>query len=258
MILSSSEVERYQTDGFVVVDRPVLSEAEVLEARASVESLLRRWTELPKGRANGRPMGSESHPDLAEIRGATIVEPTMGQLSIIDHCRELASELLGSRRVWFHFDHVFSKQPSEDTRVLWHQDRASSVTRMIRNAVHIWIPLQDVTEETGCVSYLPGSHRQGLKAHDRYVRPNGTSQFTTLVDDSEAVACPVRLGGFVAHDPMTIHASGVNHSEHPRHAWVLQFGTGPWVALRQASRPAMMAAARLQTVRLPRQAGEEE
>jgi ectoine hydroxylase-related dioxygenase (phytanoyl-CoA dioxygenase family) len=117
---------------------------------------------------------------------------------------------------------------------------------MATRAVHIWVPLQDATEENGCLRYLPGSHRHGLNKHVTSLRTGGLIQRTTLADESTALPCPVRLGGLVAHSPMTLHASNPNRSAEVRRAWVLQFGIGPWVAMRHLARPALVAVARTQ------------
>ena len=66
------------------------------------------------------------------------------------------------------------------------------------------------------------------------------------VDEFTAVLCPVHLGGLVCHSPMTLHGSSPNRSTGFRRAWVLQFGIGPWVAMRYLARPALVAGARSQ------------
>jgi hypothetical protein len=241
MILGRDETERYRRDGYLQLDRPILPEEEVLNGRDRIEDLLAGWGTLPTNKARGKRHSKASPPQIAEIRGATALDGELGQLEIVRLCRNLAAELLARRRVWFHFDHVFSKQPSEDSRVLWHQDRAYSLTGMATHAVHIWIPMQTVSEQNGCMSYIPHSHREGLKKHTLSERLGGVVQRCTPVNESRAVACPVHIGGVICHDPMTMHASGPNTSDAVRIAWVLQFGIGPWTAARELARPLQIA-----------------
>jgi hypothetical protein len=244
VILSNTEIDHYERDGFVRLDRRILSVEDIHDVGRHIDHILADWSTLPPGRANGKEQATDSLPHIVEIRGASIVDPSMVQLPVVEQCRQIACELLHSDHVWFHFDHVFYKQPSEDTRVLWHQDRAYSPTGMATRAVHIWVPLQDATEENGCLAYLPGSHRRGLNRHLPSPRTGGVIQRTTPVDETTAVLCPVRLGGLVCHTPMTLHGSNPNRSSEFRRAWVLQFGIGPWVAVRDLARPALVAFAR--------------
>jgi hypothetical protein len=244
--LSNQEIDQYHHDGFVCLDRPLLPDSDVREVSDRIDRILARWSTLPPGRTIGKEQARNSLPQIVEIRGASILDPSMARLAVVEHCRRIASELLQGHAIWFHFDQVFYKQPSEETGVLWHQDRAYSRTGMVTRAVHMWVPLQDATEENGCVSYLPGSHRQGLSKHAKSLRAGGVIQRTALVDESTAVLCPVRLGGLVCHSPMTLHRSNPNRSGEFRRAWILQFGLGPWAAMRDLARPALVAVARSQ------------
>jgi ectoine hydroxylase-related dioxygenase (phytanoyl-CoA dioxygenase family) len=184
--------------------------------------------------------------NIAEILGAAVIDPELGRLPLVDRCKRVACELLGVSRVWFHFDHVFYKQVGDESRVPWHQDRASSPTGMAARAVHFWIPLQDVSEDAGCMLYLAGSQGRGLQHHEVENRSDGVIIRSTDVDDDDVVACPVGVGGLVCHSPMTIHSSGPNRSGDIRRAWVLQMGVGPWPALRETVKPIQARYAKFQ------------
>jgi len=245
-ILRDDQIASYRRDGFLVAPPPIVPMQEVHEVRTRTDLLCSDWVNLPKRRANGKGRKPSEERTISEILGAAVIDPDLGRLPLVQRCRTIACELLGVSRVWFHFDHVFYKQVGDESRVPWHQDRASSPTGLATKAVHFWIPLQDVSEANGCMRYIPGSQSRGLQDHRVAARSDGVVIRSTVVDEREAKACPVAVGGLICHTPMTLHASGPNLSQDIRRAWVLQMGVGPWVALRQTVRPIQSAYARAQ------------
>jgi ectoine hydroxylase-related dioxygenase (phytanoyl-CoA dioxygenase family) len=88
----------------------------------------------------------------------------------------------------------------------------------------VWIPLQDVSLEMGCMEFIPGSHLGPVLPH----HPRGHDAAAHMmvadgVDPASAVACPLRAGGATIHTPRTLHRTGPNRSEHPRLAWIVEF-----------------------------------
>jgi phytanoyl-CoA hydroxylase len=87
-------------------------------------------------------------------------------------------------------------------------------------ALTIWIALDDVDEENGCVRYLRGSHREGVQQHGRSA-VLGFSQ--TILDfeprdgQRELVGI-VRRGDALVHHSATIHWADANRSSRQRRA----------------------------------------
>jgi ectoine hydroxylase-related dioxygenase (phytanoyl-CoA dioxygenase family) len=116
----------------------------------------------------------------------------------------------------------------------WHQDIAYPVTsgkldpaRTIRVGCNFWMPLQDVTLESGCMQFVPSSNHAGVLPH-RTV--GGDPKVHTLevdgpLDTSTAVACPIPAGGCTIHGPRTLHYTGPNNTANWRRAWILFFGS---------------------------------
>lgn len=82
------------------------------------------------------------------------------------------------------------------------------------HVVTIWLALDVVDAENGCLRYVSGSHRQGYRKHARS-RILGFSQGITdyTPDDftSEVAVC-LQPGDAVAHHGMTIHRADANMS----------------------------------------------
>ena len=81
-------------------------------------------------------------------------------------------------------------------------------------AVTMWLALDDVDEENGCVRYVRGSHKNGLQEHGA----TGTLGFSKgLLDFNDQhlaaeVPCPAKPGDLLVHHALTIHRAGENRS----------------------------------------------
>jgi phytanoyl-CoA hydroxylase len=78
----------------------------------------------------------------------------------------------------------------------------------------MWMALDHVDEENGCVRYLRGSHLDGMRPHER-TQTLGFSQ--GIVDfgkneTREEVPCPAKPGDLLAHHALTVHWADANAS----------------------------------------------
>jgi ectoine hydroxylase-related dioxygenase (phytanoyl-CoA dioxygenase family) len=166
-----------------------------------------------------------------EINEAVKLAPALRKTLAYKRCRKLARTLLGSP-VGYTFDHAIYKPPHNDAATQWHQDEAYSNRAAPLRSVHFWIPLQDATVGNGCMWFIPGSNRLGLRPHRTATRrtagpnrePAGVTITTDDVDPSKAVACPLKVGSATVHHPLTLHYTGPNQSDSCRRAWILHFG----------------------------------
>ena len=90
--------------------------------------------------------------------------PQLKHSLVFQSCERIAKELLGPAAA-VSFDQALYKPPHEDIGTRWHQDQAFQGKYRPMNSVHFWIPLQPVTEQNGCLHFIPGSHLLGLLPH---------------------------------------------------------------------------------------------
>src|ERR1700691_6115927 len=138
---------------------------------------------------------------LPTIKHPTTYAPELRHL----HCRvnaaAIARQLLGLPAT-SPFEHVILKPAREGGATPWHQDEAYGLdTGITYPRVSIWMPLQDVTPENGCMVYMPRSHRLGVLPHGS---PGNDPRVHALectgeFNRAEAVACPISAGEATMH-----------------------------------------------------------
>ena len=135
--------------------------------------------------------------------------------------REAAARLLGEAVRPIN-QQVFIKPPGGDSRPTPpHQDGFYFHLEPCIAAT-LWLALDDVDAENGCLRYVRGSHRRGVRPHRRTTTlgfSQGVSDFGTPEDVANEVACTARAGDLVAHHAMTIHRADANRApDRPRRA----------------------------------------
>jgi len=119
---------------------------------------------------------------------------------------KLARVLLGEPAVGRNMQY-FNKPPGSNDATPPHQDGAFFFLQS-GSALTMWLALEDVEEEQGCVRYIHGSHKLGLRPH---VNSGvlGFSQriedFGTQHDQENEVPCPADAGQLIVHHDRMIH-----------------------------------------------------
>ena len=93
------------------------------------------------------------------------------------------------------------------------------------NVVTLWLALDSADEENGCIRYVRGSHRKGIRPHNPTQVLGFSQGITDYADEDEALAVPVSLqpGDLIAHHGETIHRADPNRSGRPRRAFAMVF-----------------------------------
>lgn len=101
----------------------------------------------------------------------------------------------------------FNKSPTASTPTPPHQD-GYYFHLTPNHAVTMWIALEDVDPEQGCVNYVRGSHRYGMRAHGKSGTlgfSQGILDFGIANDLANRESFPCRAGHVLAHHSLTIH-----------------------------------------------------
>lgn len=213
--LTDKQVEFYQTNGFIQINDLIspeeLDELAALtdEMNAEIEKLLPPWEErnayqrvflqiVNVWRRDERFRKFTFHPVLADV----------------------ARRLMKAQHVRLWHDHLMTKLPGELGRATdWHQDYPYWPMNE-PGAMSIWIPMQDVDWENGCMHFVPGSHL--WKQHEVILLDSEEKVdiFDTVKDKApeevQRVYCPLKRGSVTFHDGRTFHFAGKNLTDKPR------------------------------------------
>lgn len=245
--LSAADVARYREDGFLVV--PAVCEGAEL---ARIGAILRGLFRQQAGRAEGNQhdmLGADHVASEAlqpQLVRPSLYAPVLLHTSHFARVRAIALQLLGDD-AQFSFDHSILKPAGRIAATPWHQDEAHNDDALFEHRqISFWMPLADVTEENGCMRYVPGSQRGALLPHrplDDDVRIHALECTPGSYDDSAAVARPVGAGACILHDGRTLHSARANRSDADRLAYIVVFRAPP-VPRRVPARFAWLVAQR--------------
>lgn len=209
---------RFREEGYAIAGR-VLDDALLEEARAAYDRIFAA-TEKPSSYRNlGAKEGEEvSAGAVLQIIDMWRLDPVFERILHHDHVLRMASALMDSESVVLYHDQALFKPALHGDVVPWHQD--NGYWRLDPpEAISLWIALDDVDQENGCMWVVPGSHRAGEVGHQRagaYV-----AQLKADADEALAVPVPLPAGHGMFHHCRTLHMTRPNHSPRQRRAWVM-------------------------------------
>ena len=162
---------------------------------------------------------------ITQIFSPELREPKLVQTRYVRNALQLASELLDvpKEKVTYGGMLLIYKPPAAGRDVPWHQDEAYwEMPTKHCHSLSVWLPLDDVTVESGCMQFLPKSHQGDFLT---YRQPEGAQPLVLdePVDLSAAVACPIPAGGATFHHCRTLHYTGPNVSPNPRRVFTTIF-----------------------------------
>ena len=226
-LLSDEEIERYEVEGFLLVDRPLVPLSALNEVGLLLDRLFDRFDRLPPEFAHDLAEGARAgdKPRIPEINWTTRLSPHLLRTRAVALCTSIARQIHGPD-AHLVFDHAIYKPVGNSAPTPWHQDAAYAKPGEL--SVAIWLPLQDVAADQGCMRFVPGSHLGGLLEHSHLASESNPGLLGANVDGDKVVSCPVRAGGLVLHNVMTAHSTGPNTGGTTRRVWIMNFGTAAW------------------------------
>jgi ectoine hydroxylase-related dioxygenase (phytanoyl-CoA dioxygenase family) len=186
-----------------------------------------------------RPYDKPGENSQPQILMPELRFPELRKTAFWRNGRALASRFIdvesAALRGW---GHMIPKPARVGEALPWHQDEAYWDPAFDYKALGCWMPLDAATHESGCMSFIPGSHRNGVRAH-RHLGddPRVHALFVEDVDPKHAVEVPVAAGGAVFHHCRTLHYSAPNRSPYVRRAWANEWQTEPVKRESPAERP---------------------
>lgn len=204
-MLTEEQVLQYKLDGFVSPIRVLTHE----EAQANLDELERMESAI------GAPL---SKAEKKWRGGSYAYAPWVDRL--VRHPRVLdAVEAVIGPDILVFWSTFFIKEPNSPSFTSWHQD-ATYFGLDPYEHVTAWIALTNASMEAGCLEVLPERGVPKQLQHFAARHPdsiNGAGQtIVESLEDSGAVAMPLRPGEMSLHHTLCPHRSGPNRSTHRR------------------------------------------
>ncbi len=241
-VLTTQQIKQYQEEGFLSpID--VMSEDEAASYLARLEQA---EADYPK------QLNAENRNNL-HLTFTCFDELTHHPVML-----DAVEDLLGPDfSLWGSV--LFAKEPQSQHFVSWHQD-ATYMGLEPHDFLTPWIALTPSNRENGCMTMLPGTHRNGVHKHDETFAEDNIltrGQNIPAIDVESGVDLILRPGQMSIHHALTIHGSQPNHSTQRHLGYALQSFVGPhvqqiigqntWQPVRgQCERPDMIALSRPQ------------
>lgn len=258
--LTREQLDRFDQDGWLVVDDVFHPEVDLDPVMAEYEQVLDRLaTELRSDGTisdlyAGLPFGERltrvyadagtvfaqnfdfSLPASAKENTPFWTGPAVFALLRHDGLLDAIESLIGPEIYSNPVQHVRLKPPEKLVPIdpksgkpklgatPWHQDNSVVTEDADRTeTITVWFPLVDVTAEMGSLQVVPGSHRDGLLAHCPSKGPGGLHVPDRFFRPEDGVAVPMRRGSVLLMHRRTLHSSLPNSSDTVRFSLDLRY-----------------------------------
>lgn len=208
-MLPATYRETFEEQGYVIVPQ-LLTPAEFEELRQNLDRYIR---EVVPGLPDGDAFYEDrSRPETLKQMQHMQNDPFFGEYRRHPAWRGLAELLLGEPAEadspeWFN-------KPAGTRHVTPpHQDNYYFNLKPPQ-VVTIWMALDPVDRENGCLRYVPGSHRRGIRPHQRSSVLGFSQGISDYGPDDMAAEVEIHLqpGDVVVHHGETIHRAEANTS----------------------------------------------
>ena len=199
----------FDGDGFVVVPQ-FLAPHELLELNRQLDRYIQ---EVVPGLSDAHAFYHErGRPETLKQMQFMQVDPFFHDYTSHAKWKTLAEMLVGEPALC-ESPEWFNKPAALEHPTPPHQDNYYFNLKP-PNVVTIWLALDDVDDENGCLRYLPGSHHRGFRPHGRSNVLGFSQGITDFSAADEAAERKIHLhpGDAVAHHGMTIHRAEPNRS----------------------------------------------
>lgn len=221
--LTEAQIASYCDNGFLSIDR-ITTDEEVAWLREIYDRLFDERAGEDKGLYYdlAAPRAHRGRELLPQVLGPDLRFPELRDSQYYRNAIRLGTRLLGVGEKVGAGGHMIFKPARYGAETPWHQDEAYWNPDVHLNSLSVWMPLDPATLKSGCMQFIPGSHREEVRWH-RHIDDNPLIHglVTDDVDPAEAVACPLSPGGATFHHSRTLHYTAPNTTDNPRRAYIL-------------------------------------
>ena len=208
--------QSYDENGFIVIE-DFLNAKELAHWRAATEEAV----EQRLAKRNGFTNQDDPEQYYAQVFVQCVrladTHDGMRELMFDERLGKVAGELAGVDGIRIWHDQALFKPPYGNPTG-WHLDNPYW-SFSSRQAISIWVALDDATISNGCLWYLPGTHKLA-RWDNAGIGENIGSLFKIYPEwrKINAVPAPARAGTVVLHNGLIAHGAGANMTAGRRRA----------------------------------------
>jgi len=222
--LTDRQINRYQEDGCLVV-KEFLGDSERENMLEAIDAAVATMGKQKIAGSNARNFPEkEGFYDKVFLQRLNLwkISSFIRGMFTGQQLGDMLCKLAGvdAMRIWH--DQTLQKMPWANATA-WHLDNPYWSFHS-RQAITVWIALDDATVQNGCMHYLPGSHK--LARYDNTdLDENMSGLFDVYPEFSniEPVIGEMKAGDAGFHNGLTAHAAGSNMTPYPRRAMTCAF-----------------------------------
>lgn len=223
--LTQKQIDFYRENGFIIL-HDFLTPDELEEWRAAVDEAVaaREGASLPDGRWKRDEARTDDYYQQVFVQRLNLWmdSPRLRSLLLDERIGKMAADLAGVDGIRIWHDQALIKRPWANPTG-WHLD-VPYWSFSSRDAISIWIALDDATMQNGCLYFLPGTHR--LATYENVgIGPNIGDLFRVYPDWAhiEPVAAVMKAGACSFHNGLIAHGAGANMTPRLRRAMTCGF-----------------------------------
>lgn len=243
--LTQEQYDAFWRDGYLMVEDAV-TPAQLAALKAEIDS----WVEESRAHMkpfgtptiDGRPrfdMGAEhsaAKPALRRINNPSDISDAYREVMLDARTVDMVADLIGPD-VKFHHCKINLKLSGAKTEVSYHQDFAYT-PHTNSDIVTALLFLDDIDEENGCLTVVPGSHKGpmlSLFEGERFTGAVAADQEKQAL--AESIPCLGKAGSVCLMHTKLLHGSAANSSDHSRGLYICVYTAADAVPIARNPMP---------------------
>lgn len=208
--LASEQIEYYQTNGFLIY-KNLLTPSEVSELKDAVLSAIETMGQSRISGDDAHLIDGDAYFDRVYTQRLNLwrINSTVKSYLQSKQLGAMLAQLEGLDKIRVWHDQALIKEPFANPTNLHLDNPYWSFDS--KNAITIWIAIEDATPENGCLCFLPKSHEI---ADIKNVGPSEEfGSLLKLYPEMRAISpvvAPMKAGDCSFHNGLTAHGAGVN------------------------------------------------
>ena len=214
--LNNDQIQSYRNDGFIVIE-DFLTPDELEHWRSAVTTAVKErggikipGKDIKVGEADGINEDADYYAKVFDqLLNLWQTSEQVKELMFDQRIGKMAAQLAGVEGIRIWHDQALIKRPWGNPTA-WHLD-TPFWSFSDRNAISIWIALDNATLENGCLYFIPGSHKQTSFQKITIGRNmDGIFDVYPELKNSKTVAAPMKAGNCSFHNGLTVHGANAN------------------------------------------------